>query len=269
EELEELEDTPVLDLSGSLKERLLKLSSKNIIELADLKSNPGLDHIEETIKMEDGIFQIKDDVFSNKIKPKDESLKELVDSVSNIPSHDEEEYVNILDILDIDLPISNSSSQNEQSTIKNKSSVFSENGFNYDSYRFHFKKSNIGIVQSLMKISQQFDAVFAGILSYSDSSWKMDHTLGFNQKSIDNFIFFKEDEFTQEVFNKNKILIFQSGKHGIKEVEEKLFDGDLAYMKGGLFIPIIFKELSAYLFLGLKATRSIPWVVEKLQNLKY
>ncbi|MEA1912053.1 MAG: hypothetical protein U9N32_10350, partial [Spirochaetota bacterium] len=142
-----------------------------------------------------------------------------------------------------------------------------ENGFNYDSFRSHFKKSNIGIVQSLMKVSQHFDAVFAGLLVYDGTNWKMDHTLGFNQKSISNFTFTKDEEFSIEILDKKKIFLFKSGQNSIIEIESRLFKGDLSYMSGGLFMPIIFENSSAYMLLGLKTIKTISEYIEILKKL--
>ncbi|MDA3940959.1 MAG: hypothetical protein PF693_16875, partial [Spirochaetia bacterium] len=151
--------------------------------------------------------------------------------------------------------------------IKTNSSIFSECGFNYDSFRSSFKVSNIGIIQSLMKVSHQYNAVFAGILIFDGSNWKMDHTLGFKTKSIDKFIFSKNEEFSKEIFDNKKILLYKSGKYGIEELDNKISDGDLVFMKGGFFLPIIFNQNSAYLFLGLKTINSIEEYIENLKKL--
>ncbi len=242
-----------------------------IIKIMSLENRPELDRIEEAVSMEDGIFQINDNLYNSNKAPKDEKLQDLIESVSSETDEDEDEeddgFVNFLDILNIDLPLNNKGSENSDKVIGQKTSIFSESGFNYDSFRSSFKVSNIGVIQSLMRVSQQFDAVFAGLLVLDGGNWKMDHSLGFNPKTMDKFVFSENEEFCKEIFANKKILLYENGKYSIDEIDSKIIDGDLAFMNGGFFLPIIFNQKSAYLFLGLKTVKSIKEYIDYLQKL--
>ncbi len=123
-----------------------------------------------------------------------------------------------------------------------------------------------GFIQSLMKISQQLEAVFAGLLVLDNSKWRLDHALGFNQITIDNFVFSENDDFSKDVYNQKKILLFKKGTSGMVEIDKKLQDDDISYMKGSLYLPIVFKGESAYLILGLKVVKTIQEYIKKLQK---
>ncbi|MCD6397369.1 MAG: hypothetical protein J7L71_07495, partial [Spirochaetaceae bacterium] len=99
-----------------------------------------------------------------------------------------------------------------------------------------------------------------------NNGWRMEHSLGFNRKSVKRFIFSSDEEFSLEIFEKKKYFLLKRGKSGINEVDSRLFEGDLSYMKGSLFIPVLFNTNPAYLYLGLKKIISISECIKKLQN---
>ena len=259
----------VINSSGSLNDRFNILADHSLLEIESLQSILQSITIKESISLEDGIFQINDDVYTTDIKPKDTKLKGLVDSISKDENEENgASYLNYLDMPNVDLPLFETKKKNKRVDVKEESEslLFLENGFNYDNFRSHFKKTNIGIVQSLMKISQHLGAVFAGLLVLDNNEWRLDHSLGFNQKTIDDFIFQETDDFSRDVFNQKKFLLFKKGISGIEEIDSKIYDGDMSYINGSLFIPVVFKGMSAYLILGMKITKSIQEYVKILQK---
>ena len=265
EELEELEDCYNLD--GSIIDRIEKLKSGGFAEIKTFESQSEQIDSKQAVSMADGVFQINDEVYNTTSIPDNFELKELVDSVS--PSKEnkaDNEYVNILDLVDVDLPFFGSKNVKPKKR-KPDGDIFIDSRYNYDRFRSKFKKNNIGIVQSLMKITQEFDAVFGGLLVFGNNGWRMEHSLGFNGKSVKRFIFSSDEDFSREIFEKKKYFLLKRGKSGIDEVDSRLFEGDLSYMRGSLFIPVLFNKNPAYLYLGLKNIISISDCIEKLQNI--
>jgi hypothetical protein len=283
EELEELEaDEEPTDVSGI--EDFEKLKAANRLRMYPLSS---LLHSEtssvEAIALEDGVFQVSDSVVRGGQTSRKKEFKELVEEVlseddqkADLASGNLGGGIDSLLGMDADIPdfadILGDGDSTEMSVSSSspadKSSLFDETSFLFDTFLSRFKSGTIGLMKSLMKISQKLGAMYAAILTEQDDAWSIDYSIGFNRKSMETFKFGNDEPIVAEVFKARLFATVFLGERPVSYFHMKMCEDDRKYSKGMVFIPIIYEGKESYLFVSLRRPEPrIETLVEKLNHL--
>jgi hypothetical protein len=141
---------------------------------------------------------------------------------------------------------------NEKNRVKTSSSLFTEEGFQYDRYLERFRSGKIGVLKSLMKISQKTGALYAAILTKEDDNWFVFDSVGFDKVRKSEPVLKTEDAFYQNYLRSRQPVLFD-----LEEVGEKLdalvSERDKEYIRTILFLPAQLKGENAFLYLGMKS----------------
>jgi len=225
----------------------------------------------DAIEVSEGVFQIKQEVVARTSEGGNEELKSLVDSVvARGGSGTEAPAIgDLLSIPTVELTfdqLAEEPSEVEKEAHRNILAprlldreraarvMLTKNGFDYDSYRTEFKSNNIGIMKSLMRISQRVEAIYAAILVPRAEGLAAEFSLGLDDKTVKTLRFSSTDAVLLHLFSQNDLVYIRIPKTGIPEFDSKIDEKDLRFMKGTIYLPIVFDGKQGYLFFGLKNT---------------
>lgn len=237
-----------------------------IYSLTDVKSM-GLVP-EEAIEVSDGVFKVKEEVVARTGGSENEELKSLVDSVVARGGIEAPPIGELLSIPAVELsfggvvqsggqeaerarglPISRRTRRSRERRV-----MLTQNGFDYDSFRVEFKSNNIGIMKSLMRLSQKVDAIYAALLVPKDGGLVAEYSLGLDDRIVSTLRFDSRDAVLMNIFSQKQLVYIKIPKTGIHEFDSKIGSKDIRFMKGAIYLPAVFDSKPAYLFFGLKTT---------------
>ncbi|MBN2509834.1 MAG: hypothetical protein JXB03_06140 [Spirochaetales bacterium] len=127
-------------------------------------------------------------------------------------------------------------------------------GFDFDAYSASFRQGSMGTIKGLMRLSSKFNAFYAALLKFTDTGLRVTQSLGMDSLSI-NQLHIDENEEGMKLFKNNLIVYLRSGKVGIPFFDSKMVGRDRSYLQGSIYFPVIFNNVPAYLYLGLKNSR--------------
>ena len=176
---------------------------------------------------------------------------------------DKNELVTISDLFgdsDLDLSVFNTGTskiEKKEKEIKimqpeEKQKDFLKYGYNYDIYLSGYKPGSIGIMKSLMRISNKMNAISSALLVKTAEGFKVGYSLGFDNLSKKALHFAKTDPVYTTLFKNNKIIFIKKQECGIDEFDRKVAREDKLYQNGYIYLPVLFLGKQAYLFFGLK-----------------
>ena len=209
--------------------------------------------VEESIKEDDGVFYISEDVISSS-GPKDRNFKVLVDSVmgskdeeeSEVPSIFSDREVNLLDLgSEIDTEKGNEDEISEKG-------LLIEEGIDYDFFLEDFNMNITGISKSLLKVSQKVNALCAAILTKQGNKVKVEFSVGMDSKGRNLMAFRMDEPFYTQIFEKRAFIFVKGHESGIESLDNRIKKEDRTHFNGYLYIPVRFQGQNAYLFAGLK-----------------
>ncbi|MBN1649469.1 MAG: hypothetical protein JW874_15630 [Spirochaetales bacterium] len=261
EELEELDesDQDTAELSGvevdvvpDFKTQLEHAKTKGFIILADVKRYIEKARMSRVIDEDNGLYSINKDTLASAERSVelDENMKKLVDSVIDSPIKGVTEAMEIPTV-DLSLSIDEKLGSGEEYGSEEPSKDMDV--FDYDAYTRNYKGSSISTLKSLMILSGNMNAIFAGIIEDEGDALMMTSYLGMENQSFNNFVFKKEEDLYKEILvDFSKIVFMPKPISLIREFDNKLSKGDKSYIKASLYLPICFKKKKAYLFFGMK-----------------
>ncbi len=129
-----------------------------------------------------------------------------------------------------------------------------DEGFDYGAFRSGFKAGAIGVMKSLMRVSQNADAIYAAILLPSEGRLVTEYSLGLEQRTASTLTFDERDPVYVEFLAKRRCLYVRIPTTGLGEFDRKISPKDLRFMQGSIYLPILLDGASGYLFFGLKDT---------------
>ncbi len=235
------------DLESVIKKNLIEVESA---ESVYLKTGGPSDN---SIQEEDGVFRINEKTIANSVA-KDNTFKELVDSIISVEEDAEEESLSIfkdreVDLFDLGLPAEAPEKEIEQSS---DSQLFNPDGFDYDFYLNNFSANITGISKSLLRITQKMDALCAAVFTSQGNKIKVEYSVGMDAKSR-TLMFFKDTEpFYLQIIKRKQYVFIKKSTTGIDAIDSRIKKEDRVHFSGYLYIPVKFRDTEAYLFVGLK-----------------
>ena len=247
---------------------------RRLIELIE-KGRASVSTLEETVAAEtpspavveadDGVLQIREEVMHSEPKGDNQAFKQLVDAVvSGEEAASDNGSLGLFPIPSVELAVEGMTPKREPPIpsggqayrgAKQASGAMSvKDGFNYDQFRSSFKPGAIGTMKSLMRVSQNADAIYAALLLDRNGGLAAEFSLGLDQRTMASFVFGPTEPIYTELFLRKRIVYLRTAATGLPEFDAKILSKDLRFMKGSLYLPVVFEEKPAYLFLGLKDT---------------
>ena len=134
--------------------------------------------------------------------------------------------------------------------------TWSDDGLDYDEFLSGFKKNTTGIYKSLMKISKQYNAICAVLLSGSDNGLESEYSVGLDGDSAACLSVDMDEQAWVEWFSNRQIVFVPNLKSSL--YSGKIQRSDYRYIQSGLFIPALFQGSHSYIFLGFKEVLADP-----------
>ena len=200
-----------------------KMQSFSIEEIMDrLTSGP--------IVQENGVFRVGEQAYNRPSQEGKEDLKQLADSVLGGPR----------------------GSASSRGARPMKELPILKEGFDFDHYLSQFPEPGNLRTQykSLVEITKSVDAVCAAMLIEDKGRFWADLTLGLGEDSVETFQFAPEHAVVTGTFRKKRILVINQPVEKVDYLEERITEDDLKYMKRAMFLPCIFNNSDAVLFLA-------------------
>ncbi len=191
-------------------------------------------------------------------------MKDLIDSVierESVSEGEEGEDTSLESIIgfgDVDLSFTIDENESrgdenlERQGTKADYVLLNEAGFQYDVFLKQYRSGKIGMLKSLMKISQRTGALYAAILAKQDDNWVLYDSVGFDKERTNNIVLRQSEDFYKRFLAQRQPIMFdldQAQGHLHNLVSER----DKEYIRAVLFIPAIFQGVDAFLYLGLKS----------------
>jgi len=218
----------------------------------------------QAIVYSNGTFQLDQKSINQKPEKKDARFEELVESVLGEKGPDgsydngegKESLQEIIGFGSVDLPFDfdNNKAESEPDVSEEASQddrLFSELGFDIDKFHRRYKKGKIGILKTLMKISQRTGALYAAILANEADNWYVYDSVGFEKDRTRETVFKTMDPFYQDYLRQRQPVLFDLDRAGSK-LESLVSERDKEYIRAVLFIPAKFEGREAFLYLGMK-----------------
>ncbi len=266
EELGEMEPAESAEALSPFEQRIRELIGYKKIEIYSLSDVKSMGLVpEEAIEVSDGVFKIREEVVARTPEQGNEELKSLVDSVvsGGIGGVESPEIGQALSIPTVELSFEGLMEPQKEAggrlfsqgrRKKGGRVMLTQNGFDYDSFRSDFRSSNIGVMKSLMRISQKADAIYAALLIPKNGGLVLEYSLGLDEATSNTFHFAADDPVLTSLFSQKDLIYIRIPKTGIKEFDSKIAPRDLRFMKGTIYLPVVFDGKPGYLFFGLKDT---------------
>ncbi|MBN2051188.1 MAG: hypothetical protein JW760_12120, partial [Spirochaetales bacterium] len=248
------------------------LKKKGIVEILEGRRffTPKEDGV---IDLSGGVYKVRDTVLLSSPEGKDQEFKELVESVIS----EEKETGGIDELfgdLSLDLGIE-SPEEAEEKLIAEASPEETEEvseektGFNYDDFMSgSFRKDEVGVVKSLMRLSQRVDSLAAVILIQKEDLYTPLNSVGLDHEGLSRLSFPKDSKVFLNVLAKRRIFLVKRLRTGEKELDRLVSDNAKAVLKSIFFVPAIYDGKAAYLFFGFKnRIQSIESVIPRLNDM--
>jgi len=247
-----LEENPAETDNIKLLDKLSREKKIEYCSISDVKEK--LIRLTDAIETDrNGVLQIKEEVFNEKLFPKDNQFKDLADKI--IQETEKKKTSAGIETLyggeDIELPIS----QVEEVRGEERNEVlpsFRDNGFDFDSLIKYFGFRHMRVMKSLRRISKSLRALSASILLSENETLKNKTSIGLDEHSRKSFLIDKKHLLYKYFLHNRMLLLIRFPIDGTIESQIPLSAEDRKAIGGCLFIPIIFEKEEAYLFLGLK-----------------
>ena len=238
------------------------------------------------IVMENGVFRIKEDVYSSTDRPReihaDPALRELAQEVVHYGEAaavtpeptaggaEEQSLGGIGDLMkdedamDLSKVIAADKGPVPEAALtidKEKTNPIhlKRNGIDYDEFLANYPRSFTHTVQmkSLVEVSRRVSAVSGGVLLKKVEGYASDLSVGMSEKTVQTFKFGVSDALYSLLFLPRKAIVFQKNPSDVQTLRSRFDQDDLRYMKRVLFIPAIFRGQEAYLFLSFSGETEI------------
>ena len=238
------------------------------------------------IVMENGVFRIKEDVYSSTDRPReihaDPALRELAQEVVHYGEAaavtpeptaggaEEQSLGGIGDLMkdedamDLSKVIAADKGPVPEAALtidKEKTNPIhlKRNGIDYDEFLANYPRSFTHTVQmkSLVEVSRRVSAVSGGVLLKKVEGYASDLSVGMSEKTVQTFKFDVSDALYSLLFLPRKAIVFQKNPSDVQTLRSRFDQDDLRYMKRVLFIPAIFRGQEAYLFLSFSGETEI------------
>jgi len=267
EEIEEIEevDEATAEISGQeLETGVYRFQLQKVFEMPSVSAE---EKKSDAIVYQDGTFQVDDSIFKPTRQPTDSNLSDLVNSVidkdrgkdkeKDQDRKDSSSLESIIGFGDVDLSFSmeDEAESRDDSAVglptASNTALLNEAGFQYDVFLERYRSGKIGMLKSLMKISQRTGALYAAILAKQGDNWIIYDSVGFDKELTSNVVLQRNDELYQRFLAARQPVIFD-----LEQAQKYLYgivsDRDREYINAVLFIPAIFQGAEAFLYLGLK-----------------
>ena len=243
------------------------LASKKFIEIYTLSDVSSMRLGEpEVVGVEGGLFQVSEETVRRAPTSENSEFSTLVDSVvSAAPSAEGgDEIGRLLAIPTVELTLEGMVSRSpgagrlgegqhrQRSAALND--VMTTEGLRYDAIRAHFRSSNLGVMKSLMRASQTVEAIYAAILLPTGEGLTTHYSLGLDERTASTLAFSANDPVYVHLLSKKRLIYIRVPATGVPAFDDKLSAKDIRFMRGSIYLPIVFEGTGGYLFFGLKDT---------------
>ncbi len=242
-----------------------------------------VDDADGAIVMENGVFRIKQEVYTAPEKSKqgraEQDLREIVAEVmqnetaepSTPPAASDDQHTGGIgdllrdeDTLDLSKVISADKLPEAEEVFSpdREKSVplrLKRNGIDYDEFLATYPRSFTHTTQmkSLVEVSRRVSAVSAGVFLKKLQQYAMDLTVGLSDKSIPLLHFDSPDAFFSSFLSSRKAVAINKNPAEVRFLKKLFEEDDLRYMRHMLFLPAIFRGQEAYLCLSFSSETEI------------
>jgi hypothetical protein len=264
---EQTEEKPPRSQFDHVLQTLEKNGKIEIYGTNDIGNLVGEEENEAISSDEEGVPTIKEEVFGEGPPPQNKELQDLVENVEKKEKEDTE-ALSIGDLFsdeEVDLAFSeeemfSTSSQKEEkykerlaADAESITACFTNNGFNFDAIVKKYSHDQMGLMKALLSVSRETSAVYAAIMIPKDDVYTIDLSVGLDDVSISSFRINRNEDFYKEFLEKRKSVFLKTSLSVFKALANKMSQIDEKYANSFVFIPVVYDEQDAYLFLGLKS----------------
>ncbi len=247
------------------------LANKKFIEIYTLSDISSMRFDQpEAVGVEGGLFKVREEIVRGAPSAEDSDFSSLVESVVSPPQAvaGEDEFGRFLAIPTVELTFDGMASRSRAVSGTGEgrrrtraaaiADVITVEGLRYDAIRAQFRTSKLGVMKSLMRASQSVEAIYAAILLSAEGGLSTVHSLGLDERTASTLAFPSDDPVYVHLLSKRRLVYVRVPATGVPAFDDKLSAKDIRFMKGSIYLPIVFEGSSGYLFFGLKDTsRSI------------
>ncbi len=242
-----------------------------------------VDEAGAAIVMENGVFRIKQEVYTAAEKAKEgRAEQDLREIVAEVIQHeagvqaappgaaDDQPLGGIGDLLrdedtmDLSKVIATDKAPpaEEAFTADREKSIplrLKRNGIDYDEFLASYPRSFTHTTQmkSLVEVSRRVSAVSAGVFLKKVQQYAMDLTVGLSDKSIPLLHFDSPEPFYTTFLVARKAVAINKNPTEVRFLKKLFEEEDLRYMRHMLFLPAIFRGQEAYLCLSFSSETEI------------
>jgi hypothetical protein len=200
--------------------------------------------MKKAIVIEDGVYRIKKDLYIESGEGSNEELMDLVRAVNkeNERENEPQDYKNEERIL-----VGHRIFENISHKI-----VVTPKGIDYDRYlkQLSVKADDIAVIKSLITISKRLDSTCAGILIFDGNNYKLEYSVGLQDKTKDMLKFSENNPYSSIFFNNRVAFILNIPTDQVQSLRGLFFDYDRRFLQGLVFLPVFFKQKECFIFLG-------------------
>jgi hypothetical protein len=186
----------------------------------------------ESIEMVDGVYRIRDEVYSGASGAAGGELGSLARSVIG-------------------------GSGGGLPAAKDRIIEIGPRGADYDQFLTQFPGpiTDRVVFRSLIAISQNISAVCVILLANRGSAYVPVLNVGVDDQTLESFVFTREEPICQDILDRRNALVLNAPFDAISFLKHKVSDEDLSYVKRAMFLPAVYDKEDAYLFFGFAKDR--------------
>jgi hypothetical protein len=127
----------------------------------------------------------------------------------------------------------------------------SEEGLDYDSFLSAYRKSESGIIKSLVDVTRACNSRAGAIFMFTPSGLRATYALGIGEGCVNELEVGKNTEFYRKAFAHNHALFLHRSISDFEPFDFICQDGELAQLGRCDFLPVTLRSSSAYLLLNV------------------
>ncbi len=287
EAVESVEEVAVVPSAADTPQALDALLASGAIKIWTVEElQRFLEEGKSAIVMEDGLFRIKEEVYTAGNKPSenrdDEKLRQIVEEVvkhemegelsevsGGQPAEAESglsgigDLISAEDTLDLSDDFLRDQAAAEEAPPAQAETAspirLKRNGLDYDEFLSSYPRSFTHTTQmkTLVELSRRVSAVSAGLFIKKVQTYALDLTVGMSERTVRTLAFSAGEPAFKSLFAPRKYFAVNKNSADVAFLRVKIDPDDLRYMKRVLLFPANFRGQEAYLLLGFAGETEI------------
>jgi hypothetical protein len=224
------------------------------------------------VREDDELIQIEETTYQQPSPPQKHEVKDLVDSV--LGEHEEGESASGIEGLlspasGLDLFPGGTEVGGPELDTGNETAAperritLTDQGLDYDRFRSRYRGTDSGIFKSLIEFTRLWQARVGGLLVDRGSSLRMEYALGIGEDCQNRLVVPKSSGAYRNILRERSALLLKRPIHHYQLFEGACGIEQSNYIGKTVFIPVLFQEREAYIWLGVETeTESIDAFLE-------